>query len=177
MRDLNKYVGICKQELDSIGIPYKNPEKWVASGRLTKAFGNCHIQYNNIYDKKRGIIGCIPRITISKRVLDERVPEKFLKETIIHEMIHTCDGCGDHGYKFNRYASQINVMLGYNIGVTASAEETKVINNLYEPKKRIYSIECPVCKGRINYKIKCKAYKHPERYICRKCKATLRRVI
>ena len=176
MRDLNKYVDICKKELDSIGIQYRNPDKWIVSGKLTKSLGYSEIYYDGISNKTKGIISKIPKIVISKRILNDKYPEKYLKETIIHELIHTCDGCTDHGSGFKRIARIINKELGYNIKRCASPDEAKIYHEMYKPKERKYSIECPKCGSRWNYKIKCNTYKHPERYRCSRCKATLRQI-
>lgn len=173
LRDLNKYVNICKRELDSVGIPYKNPDKWIASGKLKRSLGYCALSYNSQREKRKGLISSVPKIVISKRILNDNFPEKYLKETIIHELIHTCNGCGNHGREFQRMAKHVNQELGYSVGTYASREETDYYNQLYSQKENKYFIKCPECGRRWGFKIKGKSYKHPEQYRCSKCKATL----
>lgn len=177
LRDLNRYVDICKKELDSIGIQYRTPDKWESSGRLKTTLGYTSLRYNNINDKRKGIISSVPKIVISKRVLNDEYPERFLKETIIHELIHTLDGCNNHGKRFQHFAGKVRNELGYNVGTYASQEERELYYRMFEKKKREYSIECPECGYRWSYKIKCKTYKNAEHYFCPDCRVNLKRVV
>lgn len=166
MRNLLQYVNECTEELDLIGIDYTLPKRWESSKRLTRKYGYCRI---SLFRNKP----TIEKIVISSRLLDERIPENILKDTIIHELIHTCDGCFNHGREFQNIARQINDAYGYSIGTYVNKNEHKIVSNVYKPKERKYKISCPTC-GRIwGYKIKTKAYKHPEEYICSKCKSKL----
>lgn len=41
---------------------------------------------------------------------------KAIEDTIIHELIHTIEGCFNHGKNFRFWANKINNLFGYNIG-------------------------------------------------------------
>lgn len=169
MRNLLQYVNECTNELDLIGINYTLPKRWESSKRLTRKYGYCRISF---FRNKP----TIEKIVISSRLLDERIPEQILKDTIIHELIHTCDGCYSHGKEFQNVARQINNAYGYSIGTYVSNIESKIVNSVYKPKERKYKISCPSCGKTWGYKIKSKAYKYPEKYICTKCNSKLIRV-
>ena len=62
-------------------------------------------------------------INISDRLLQDDVPIKALKDTIIHEILHTCNGCMNHGTTWKNYADKVNKAYGYNIKRCTSAEE------------------------------------------------------
>lgn len=59
-------------------------------------------------------------LTVSKIFETMEDEEKFwtrLVGCMIHETIHTQDGCFDHGYRFKRYAAQVNAKYPkYDIG-------------------------------------------------------------
>lgn len=169
MRDLLQYVNECTNELDLIGINYTLPKRWESSKRLTWKYGYCKI---SLFRNKP----TIEKIVISERLLDERIPEHILKDTIIHELIHTCDGCYDHGSKFQSIARQINNAYGYLIETRVNDADHKIVSSIYKPKERKYKISCPTCGKTWGYKIKSKAYKYPEKFICTKCKSKLVRV-
>jgi len=169
LRDLLQYVNECTNELDLIGINYTLPKRWESSKRLTWKYGYCKI---SLFRNKP----TIEKIVISERLLDERIPEHILKDTIIHELIHTCDGCYDHGSKFQSIARQINNAYGYLIETRVNDADHKIVSSIYKPKERKYKISCPTCGKTWGYKIKSKAYKYPEKFICTKCKSKLVRV-
>ena len=155
MRNLTVSANKCMKMLDEINIPYKKPNKWRVSKRMTRAFGQYSISKHEI--------------AITERLLDERLPVKMLENTIIHELIHTCDGCYNHGSKFQAYGRKVNKELGYNISTYVSKEESMVMDNVYKPKERRYKVICPTCEQEFSYKVRSKVYQHPELYICGVC--------
>ena len=155
MRNLTVSANKCMKMLDEINIPYKNPNKWRVSKRMTRAFGQYSISKHEI--------------AITDRLLDDRLPVKMLENTIIHELIHTCDGCYNHGNKFQAYAKKVNRELGYNISTYVSKEESIVMDAIYKPKERRYEVICPTCEHVFSYKVRGKVYQHPELYICKAC--------
>ena len=85
MRDLTAYAIECMNELDNIGIEYGNIIEFTVNTRAKKRWGQC-----------RAVPGGYS-INISSVLLDERNDEKGLKETIHHELLHSCKGCMNHG--------------------------------------------------------------------------------
>lgn len=112
MRDLQKYAIECMEELDNIGIEYGNVIDITVNTRAKKRWGQCKALGNGNFS-----------INISAFLLDESTDVEGLKNTIIHELLHTCKGCLNHGTEWKRLASIVNRAYGYNIKRTSSAEE------------------------------------------------------
>ena len=161
MRDLMKYANKCMDMLDEINIPYHKPKSWRVSGRMTNTFGTYHS------GKKE--------VAISKKLLDERLPEDMLENTIIHELIHSCDGCQNHGPNFHRYGDKVNRELGYKIATYVSKSEAETMRNYYKPKERKYIVYCPNCGHEWKYKVQGRVYKYPYMYRCGLCQVHLKR--
>lgn len=62
-------------------------------------------------------------INISCRLLEESVPREILKQTVLHEILHTCKNCMNHKTEWKEVANQVNRAYGYNIKRCTSAEE------------------------------------------------------
>ena len=112
-------------------------------------------------------------IAISERLLDERIPEKILENTIIHELIHTNTNCRDHGHYFHKYGNEVKRTLGYDIETYVSKDAQLLVDSVYKPKERPYVVYCPSCKQEFSYKVKGKVYMHPEMYMCKSCRCKL----
>ena len=122
-------------------------------------FKDCGIQHGNItsikvntraktrwgFCKKEGR-GYV--IEIASILLAEGVKKSALMDTLLHEMLHTCSGCMNHGTLWKRYANIINTKYGYHIKrVTSSAEKGMEPQTISQAK---YKIECLGC-GTVNY--------------------------
>lgn len=77
------------------------------------------------------------QIGISKYLL--KCDEKLIKETLIHELIHTCKNCFNHGYNFIKYAQKVNNMLNYRIVVI---NRDKQFSEKIQYKYEITCVEC-----------------------------------
>ena len=84
MRDLSAYAAQCMRELDRLHIRYAQNITFAVNTRAKTRLGVC---------KKQG-----DRYTveIAAPLLDESMPEKLLKETLHHELLHSCRGCMQH---------------------------------------------------------------------------------
>ena len=111
MRDLQKYANECKKELDAIGIPYNTAAEFTINTRAKSRWGQARKTPSGY------------KINISAVLLDERNAAEGLKNTIIHELLHTCRGCMDHGKKWKEYAAQVRAAYGYNIKRTSNGAE------------------------------------------------------
>lgn len=82
--------------------------------RASSFWGKCHIvtQYKgeNIY-----------QIEVSKHTLDGN--EESIMNTICHEVLHSCDGCMNHGVIWKTYASRMNRKYGYDIKRSSTSAE------------------------------------------------------
>ena len=161
MRDLIDFTIQCMNELDRIGIPYGNVIDVTINTRAKKRWGQC-----------RKVPGGFT-ININVVLLDEKNDVDGLRNTIFHELLHTCPDCWNHGTQWKAYAAMIHRELGYNIQRTSSAEEKGVITEPETERTPKYQIVCNSC-GHIwkRYKM-CKAIKRIENFRCGYCNGRL----
>ena len=123
------------------------------------------------------------QIEVSEKILI--CDEKKIKQTIAHELIHTCKGCMNHGEQWKYYAMIMNRRYGYEIKRTATDEEMGVntsssseecMQNQENYKENYkYRIICTQCGYVFYRKRMSEVVKHPENYRCGKCGGTLRK--
>ena len=95
MRDLMEYANFCMEMLDEINIPYCEPESFTINTRARR-WGQCK------YIRASGKF----YININITLLDERNGEDGLINTILHELLHTCPGCMNHGAEWKKWAEK-----------------------------------------------------------------------
>ena len=158
MKDLMKLVAESKAELDAIGIPYRTVRNWTVNTRARSRWGQCKTISKGVFD-----------IDISERLLSGDVPDFSAKNTIIHELLHTVEGCEGHGGKWKQLAERVNQAYPqYHIKRVTSNEEAGV-QPIQKPYRAVYKIACSRC-GTYTYRQKAsKLVQHPERYRCAKC--------
>ena len=156
MRDLQKIARECMTELDNLGIEYGNIKSFEINTRAKKRWGQCKAVTDGY------------TINISIRLLDEDTPLKSLKETVFHEILHTCKGCFNHGEMWKRYALKINKAYGYNIKRCTSASE-KGVERITEAKQIKHKFVCENCGQVINRLKESKFTKYYTRYKCSAC--------
>lgn len=157
MRDLQQYARECLKELDAIGIEYGSITEFVVNTRARKRWGLC-----------KPVPGGF-QISISSVLLDERNDETGLKNTIIHEILHTCKGCLNHKENWKRVAHKVNVAYGYNIKRTSSASEKGVLEETRPPVPANYVVECECCGHTYTRTKKSKLITNTKRYRCGVC--------
>ncbi len=150
-------------EAAAAGLPVsdKIDMKVSVNSRAKKRFGMCILK-NGRYT-----------IELSSRLLD--APELSCRQTIAHELIHTCPGCDNHGTLFKKYAAVMNRKYGYNIRRTNSNEEMgleNTSNNAYYK----YILECQKCGARIKRMKYSSVVADPSRYTCI-CGGKLKRIL
>ena len=112
MRDLIFYADECRRELDRLGIPYSKNITFKVNTRAKMRLGVCKKTGNSFV------------IEISSSLLDERTPLKEgLKNTLHHELLHTCRGCMKHTGRWKIYADRVNAAYGYCIKRAAEKDE------------------------------------------------------
>lgn len=165
MRDLMTYVKVCTEQLDKVGVPYsKNILEWKINTRAKSRWGQC----------KKTIDGYI--IEVSVDLLNEENDVEGLKNTIIHELIHTCDGCNNHGTLWKMYAAMVNSAYGYNIKRSSTCEEKGVNYEVRKKSNAKYVLECSECHQQFYYQRTCFAVKHPEFCSHKGCHGNLKRI-
>ncbi len=165
MKDLMQYVNECKLELDSLGIKYGNVANWTVNTRAKKRLGSC---------KKVGLTSF--EISISKSLLEDVANTQILKNTIIHELLHTVKGCFSHKGKWKLLAQTVNENLpDYCIKRTVDFNETEFEQSIKEPVFR-YVLRCKKCGCEIKRQRLSKAVKNYEKYRCGKCGGKLEKL-
>lgn len=159
MKDLGNFAARAEKVLKECGIPYGRVESVMENDRFRTRWGDCgRIKGSHSF-----------RIRINPVLLRDDVPEKALLETILHEYLHTCPGCQNHGTRWKQYAARINVRYGYQIKRCDSEEDKGIQKGLIKQAKRKYAIKCQHCGMVYRYSRKGKAYMHPEEYHCGRC--------
>lgn len=145
----------CRNILKTEGIPISDKILGpVVNKRIRSRFGRC-IKKMSQYE-----------IEISSRLLD--CTDSVIEEILIHELLHTCPGCMNHGRKWKGYAEKLNRSYGYCIQVRTSYEKLGLENpGSREPVK--YRIVCTGCGQVIERRRKCRLVDHIDRYRCGKC--------
>jgi len=174
-RNLNTIAKECMAELDKLNIRYGNVIRFEPNSRAKKRWGQC----------RRVPTGFT--ININVDLLDVRNPIEALKTTIIHELLHTCEGCMNHGATWKSLAAKVNRAYGYNIKATSSASEKgvtyrredvelKTYTRTYSVETYKYAIKCESCGCVIKRKRMSNAIKYTNLYRCGLCGGKLKRI-
>ena len=83
-------------------------------------------------------------ININANLVRDSVSDKAIMDTLVHEVLHTCEGCMNHGARWKYYATIMNRAYGYNIKRCTSAEE-KGLNTSAQISSANYAIKCESC--------------------------------
>lgn len=81
-------------------------------------------------------------IEISEFILE--CQPKHIRSIIAHEVIHSCEGCSNHGKLWKYYANLMNDKYGYNIKRLLSLEEIGLVDD-YEQRNIKYIMKCQSC--------------------------------
>ncbi len=148
----------CQRLLLEESIPIsKNLAPLQINHRAKSRFGCC---------KKHPGTGEVFQIEISKVM--ESAADREIEEVLLHELLHTCPGCMNHGERWKGYANYLNEKYGYRIKTSSSYSEF----GLEKPESREqihYRIVCKSCGMEIERKRRSKLVKNVKRYRCGKC--------
>lgn len=119
------------QELN-IPVPVTIADKIKINSRPKKRFGCCRRSEHGY------------EIEVSAFILV--CEESKIKNVIAHEVLHTCEGCYDHGNQWKEYAQRMNRAYGYQIKRTSSFAEMglKEDGERRRPEYK-YIIKCQNC--------------------------------
>ena len=91
----------------------------------------------------------------------------IIKNTLAHELCHTCKGCQNHGPQFHKVAEIIKRNMGYVIDTRADLDASAYFNK-YLPQTK-YKLVCQGC-GIDTYIARLSdPVKNPGKYHCSKC--------
>lgn len=99
--------------------------------------------------------------------------KKKLLNTLIHELIHTCPNCMNHGMDFKRRAWRVYTQTGIRIERVSDQNSVEGLNTAAEALKRRetkYQIYCPHCQQVVAERTKySKVCAQLHKYMCHKC--------
>lgn len=125
-KKLNKCLNECLKEVDSVGIPHGKITKIVPNYRAKSYYGMCvqNDEKQNTYT-----------IVVTQMIYRKTTPKKSLKQVVIHEILHTCPDCMNHGEKWKKYARIMNETYGYDIKRVWTPKELNIkTERMYKSK-------------------------------------------
>lgn len=171
MRDIYQYAQECINMLEDIGIRLGNiqPKDFSINTRAKNRFGECRTFSRN---------GHVVRhtININADLLDERNEDDQLINTILHELLHTVEGCQNHGAAWQYEAEKVRRAYGINISRTGDPRE---LNYWRGNMERVVNYKC--CCEKCGYTYSRQRYSdiisHPENYMCGVCGGNIKRIL
>ena len=130
----------------------------VSFGKSTHTFGRCRCEGHDMY-------------TI---IINDLALHGDVISTIVHELIHTVEGCLNHGDKFHEIADICNKAYGLDIGTYASKNEIEACRE-YRLKTAKYVVQCTKCSNTIFRSRNCDLIRYTNLYSC-SCGGNLKRV-
>ena len=159
MKNYRELQETCIRQVIEAGITPASDITWVINYRSKRRWGQC------TKDKKGKCT-----IEIAYQLLaDDRISEKACRETIVHEILHSCKECNGHRGKWKEYAARMNALYGYNIKRITSGEEKGVENYKAKPLPVKYTFVCRHCGRRVRRKKACKFTRYYRNYTCGYC--------
>ena len=164
MKDLMKLVGESQRDLASLNIRTSNVRNWSVNTRAKARWGYCVKMSKGLFD-----------IQIAAALLQDDVDDQAVKDTIVHELLHTIPGCFKHTGKWKQYANTINRLLPQYKIKRGSSYEEKGLEDLRPKPQCRYILKCLRCGSEIGRQRMSAAVEHPEHYRC-KCGGRLTRI-
>ena len=166
MRTFEKQFGVCYNQLCDLGykteLNKKQYQLQFIDGLST--LGQCRNHGNNRYT-----------IYLSKNHADIS-EEKYVINTVMHELIHSLDNCMAHTGRWKQIANIVNSRYGYNITrvETDNATYSKYYREVSINRMK-YEIICNSCGSSTKYQRKTKTVtniaNHIGKYRCQNCGA------
>jgi predicted SprT family Zn-dependent metalloprotease len=164
MKDLQKLFKQCLRECDELGIEYGNIVEVTINTRAKKRWGQTCRRPDGFH------------INISSVLLRDDVSNEAAKDTIMHEILHTVDGCFDHKAKWQAMADKVNI-YGYHVKRCTSAWEKGIDSSLMETTHhKTYIIRCEKCGVEVIRHRKSNFTEHPNWYFHGGCSGHFMRV-
>lgn len=154
----------CIEIMEELDIPIAQNVYFIINSRAKSRYGQCRRihSWDNEFE-----------IQVSDMVLDKEVPIKSLETVILHELLHTVEGCMNHGAKWKALANKINKAYGYEIERTSNREKL----GIKEDKTVNYKFECTCCGQEITRTRRSRFVDNYSYYRCGRCKGSFKRVL
>lgn len=153
MKDLMKLVNQVVEDFVAMKIRFQTVGSWTVGTKMGSCWGRCYQRGKGIYD-----------IEISEKLLQDNIEDQYIKDTIAHELLHTVEGCCNHGWYWHKLADIVNTrMPQYHITRTTSRED-KGIYVYYR-----YFFKCETCGKVVKRQKKSKFTENYRNYRCSAC--------
>ena len=160
--DLNLLLAKAIHEVEDVGIVPGEIDKELLLTNGTSEFGRCTKKPNGSFT-----------IHISKHIVN--IEEEDLMEVLVHEVLHSVDGCMNHGPLWRKAADIMNEKKGYNISRTTKSSNMNLTSEHQAILKR-YAVTCVGCGSTLHRQRKSKLINYPELYTCGACGGELERI-
>ena len=157
MKDINCIYETCKNKLNKLSIKTGEVKYVKVNKRAKRRWGQCKA----IKNCNRVVYG----IEIAERLLQDDVNDKVTETVMLHELLHTCNNCMNHGHEWKTLANKVNMSYGYNIKRCSSSEEYGITDDNYCGTAK-YKITCEKCGGYTYRQRKSNIIKNPQRFRC-----------
>ena len=157
MKNLYKVYFDCLKICKDNNIPIADVIHVEVNSRAKKRWGLCTKNSDGTFT-----------IQIAERLLKDDVSEEATFNTMIHELLHTCPNCMNHGAEWKMWANVINRNTKYNIKRTTSCEEKGL--EAPAPKAPKYIVACRTCNHKWNYNRAGSVIQNLSRCKCPYCK-------
>lgn len=149
--ELDNLMGELAQRLRTLSIPIsgKISPTVAVNSRAKRRLGCCRKQGDRF------------TIEVSSQLLED---EPRLTQTLVHELLHTCPGCQNHGERWKAYAGVVNAAWGMEIARLAPAMDDEQARLRVDTVK--YALQCEACGKQFLRTRLCPLVRHPERYRC-----------
>ena len=162
---VNQWLQEEHDRLTAIGIPVSKaicPE--IRFSKATSWYGQCR--------EYRGRRGASYQFQISISEHHLQSSERAIRNTLIHELLHTCPGCLNHGPKWKTYAAIVQNRFGYNITRSGGDKDKSSPLEAARQSKREgyqvkYLLQCTKCGQQFPRYRKSNLVLHPEKYRCK----------
>ena len=166
--EIEKIVNDGRDELATIGIT--TPDAKVSTMRSTECWGKCILKANK---RTKEVLSA--EIRLNKVLCDGKAEHSYpLRNTIVHELLHSATPFANHGRAWKELASKVNNALSYSITVNSDYRDYGLSIRKEIKKEKLYIIRCEKCGQEIKRQRLCKTITHLNKYSCGKCGGNLR---
>lgn len=150
MHDVDALLEQVAAQARALGIPISQqlcPQVQI-NARAVSRFGCCYRRGNGyVIELVEGLL---------------TGPELACRQTLAHELLHTCPGCSNHGPLWKSYAQQMNRAYGYQITRTGTFQSL----GLPDTRPVRHLVVCQQCGRQFRRARASALVLHPERYRC-----------
>ena len=153
-RVIYRYL-VCNKKLLDIGVPLGGVSKVISNPKMHSRWGCCYRRNGfKTFD-----------IEIAERLMLSADYEG-IDHVMMHELLHTIQGCFNHGPMWKSWANVVCKAFGYNVKrLTGASELGSDPATLIELGYK--ACQCVDCGNVIVKKTECEFIRHPERWSCK----------